>query len=455
MRHIGWAWLVASSILLAWRAGAETRPQYGGTLHVAVREAPASLDPGDVKQTDSLARRNLLALIFETLVIVDERGRVHPGLAVDWHPESDDQRWIFRLRRGVTFHDGSPLTAAMAASSLRTANPSWKVFVEGELVVVECEPADPHLPAKLASTGNSIVKKDGGEKLSGTGPFHIEQWQAGKKLILAAEENHWRGRPFVDAIEIELGRNFHEQSVELELGKADLIEVPPEQGHGAGIDDKRMSSSQPMELLALVFNRAAGTPDEKMLRSALAHSVDRVSMRSVLLQSGQMTESILPNWMSGYGFTFLRDPDLKLARSEREQVRTAPGWTVGYDANDSLARVLVERIALNASDAGLVLRPTTAANADVRLVRIPLASSDPWIALESAADSLGITMQNGKTDSEEDLYEAERSLLRSERVIPLFHLPANYASSPALKGFRVAADGAWHLDEVWIGKDRP
>ncbi len=314
MRRIGWAWLVASSILLALHAEAETRPQYGGTLHVAVREAPASIDPSDVTQADSFARRNLLALIFETLVVVDDRGRVHPGLAVDWHPESDDQRWIFRLRRGVTFHDGSGLTAAIAASSLRTANPSWKVFAEGELVVVECERADPLVPAKLALSRNSIVKKEGGEKLSGTGPFHIEQWQPGKKLILAAEENHWRGRPFVDAIEIELGRNFHEQSVELELGKADLIELPPEQGHGAGIDDKRMSSSQPMELLALVFNRAAGTPDEKMLRSALAHSVDRSSMRSVLLQSGQVAESVLPNWMSGYGFTFLRDPDLKLAR---------------------------------------------------------------------------------------------------------------------------------------------
>jgi peptide/nickel transport system substrate-binding protein len=455
MRRIGWAWLVTSSIFLALQAGAETRPQYGGTLHVAVREAPMSIDPGDVTQADSFARRNMLALIFETLVIVDDRGRFHPGLAADWHAESDNQRWVFRLRRGVTFHDGSGLTAAIAASSLRTANPSWKVFAEGELVVVECDHGDPQLPAKLATIRNSIAKKDVGEKLNGTGPFHIDQWQAGKKLILAAEENHWRGRPFVDSIEIELGRNFHDQSVEMELGKADLVEVPPEQGRGTAMDEKRLSSSQPMELLALVFNRAAGTADEKMLRFALAHSVDRSSMRSVLLQSGQMAESILPNWMSGYGFTFLRDPDLKLARQEREQVRTAPVWAVGYDANDSLVRVLVERIALNASDAGLALRPTTAANADVRLVRIPLASSDPWIALENAADSLGITLQNGKTDSEEDLYEAENSLLRSERVIPLFHLPANYAFSPALKRFRVAADGAWHLDEVWIGKDRP
>ncbi len=128
---------------------------------------------------------------------------------------------------------------------------------------------------------------------------------------------------------------------------------------------------------------------------------------------------------------------------------------MGYDSNDSLARVLVERIALNAGDAGLVLRPTTAANADLRMVRSPLASSDPWIALEIAADSLGMTVQDGKTDSVEDLYETESSLLRSVRVIPLFHLPASYAFSPALRGFRVAADGAWHLDEVWIGKDRP
>jgi len=460
MKRFGWQRIVAGSLLLAAAAMAETRPQYGGTLHVAMREMPESLDPAsgarDGVQTDSLARRNLLALIFETLVTMDDRGRTHPGLATDWQTAAGNQRWQFRLRRGVRFHDGSALTAEVAASSLRTANPSWKIFAERDSVIVECDRADAELPAELALPRNSIVKRNSGAKLSGTGPFHVEDWQAGKKLTVAAEENHWGGRPFVDRIEVEMGRNFHEQLVELELGKADLVEVAPEQLHRVTMEGRRVSSSQPMELVALVFGSDAQTGGEKSLRRALAHSLDRGSMRSVLLQgAGQAAASILPNWVSGYGFTFSSEADLKQARSEREQVHAAPDWTVGYDANDSVARVLAERVALNAKDAGLVLQPTTATTADVRLVRIPLASADPCIALANVAEALAMTMTKVSGGAVEELYGAEQGLLAGQRVIPLFHLPVDFASSSALKDFRPGADGSWRLAEVWIEKEKP
>jgi len=47
------------------------------------------------------------------------------------------------------------------------------------------------------------------------------------------------------------------------------------------------------------------------------------------------------------------------------------------------------------------------------------------------------------------------ALLAGQQVIPLFHLPAEYAASPALNDWRPAADGSWRLDEVWVEKDRP
>ena len=69
MKLSDWRWLVVSSVLFAaMAAGAETRPQYGGTLHVAMRAAPASLDPTDRSQADSFARRGLTRLMFDTLV---------------------------------------------------------------------------------------------------------------------------------------------------------------------------------------------------------------------------------------------------------------------------------------------------------------------------------------------------------------------------------------------------
>lgn len=460
MKRFAWRWVVVSSILLMAASRAETRPQYGGTLRVAMREAPTSLDPlsggADTTRSDSFAQRNLLALIFETLVNIDDRGRLHPGLATDWQAAPGNQRWQFRLRRGVKFHDGAPLTTEIVASSLRTANPSWKVFTEGDSVIVERDKADPDLPAELALTCNSILKRNGRGKLYGTGPFHIEDWLPGKKLTLVAEEEHWRGRAFVDKLEVEMGVNLHEQLVELETGKADLVEVAPEQGHRVTMEGRLVSGSQPMELVALVFTSDAQTPDEKLLRHALADSLERNSMRSALLQgAGQPAASILPSWMSGYGFTFSSDADLNRARHERAQVRTAPNWTVGYDANDSVARLLVERVALNAKDAGLALQPTSQATADLRLVRIPLETADPWVALSKAASILGLAMPKQNGDTVEDLYGAERALMAGQRVIPLFHLPAEWASSPTLRDWRPSVDASWRLDDSWMKKEQP
>jgi ABC-type transport system substrate-binding protein len=458
MKRFAWQWVVVSSILVMPVARAEKRPQYGGTLRVTMHEAPTFLDPlaaGADARSDSFAQQNLLTLIFETLVNVDDRGRLHPGLATDWQAAPGNQRWKFRLRRGVRFHDGTQLTAEIVASSLRAANPSWKVFTEGDSVIVERDNADPALPAELALMRNCILKRNSGGKPNGTGPFHIEDWLPGKKLTLAAEEEHWRGRAFVDRLEVEMGINFHEQLVRLETAKADLVEVAPEQGHRVTMEGRRVSSSQPMELVALVFTGDAQTPDEKILRLALADSLERNSMRSALLQgTGQPAASILPNWMSGYGFSFSSDADLDRARHERAQVHTAPNWTVGYDANDSVARLLVERIALNAEDAGLGLQPTSLAKADLRLVRIPLETADPWIALSRAASILGMTMPKRSGDTVEGLYSAERDLLADQRMIPLFHLPAEWASSPTLRDWRPGSDASWHLDDSWMKKEQ-
>jgi hypothetical protein len=186
----------------------------------------------------------------------------------------------------------------------------------------------------------------------------------------------------------------------------------------------------------------------------LALSVERGSIRSVLLQgAGQPTAAILPNWMNGYGFVFSTDADLQKARQAREQVRSIPTWTLGYDGTDPLARFFAERIALNAKDAGLLLQPTAAASADVRLVRIPLDSADPWIALSDVANLAGLPLGK-KQGGVEDLYASEVALLATQRVIPLFHLPVSYASTSSLKNWSLRSDGSWTLADAWLGNAR-
>ncbi len=456
MRRSAFPLLVASSLLLSALANAATRAQYGGALRISLHAAVMSLDPADSTQPDSLARRNLARLMFDTLVTLDDRGRIQPALASYWQAEPGNQRWQFQLRRGVRFHDDTPLTADPVAASLRAANPTWTVYAAGDSVVIQRDVPAPNLPAELALPRNGIAKRESGGKVIGTGPFHLADWQPGKKLTRIPEENYWNGRPFLDSIEIELGRSFREQMIFLDLGKADLIEMVPEQAPRAAMEGRHIVATAPLELVVLVFARDPQSTEEKKLRQALAASIDRASIKNVLLQGeGEPVGSLLPNWMTGYGFVFSADVNLQAARQARSEVRQAPSWTLGYEAADPLARLLAERIALNARDAGLTLQPTAASAADVRVVRIPLASADSRIALSSVAAALGLPARRVESNSAEDLYQAESALLATQRVIPLFFLPATYAVSAAVKNWTQERDGSWRLDEVWLGREKP
>jgi peptide/nickel transport system substrate-binding protein len=457
MKRFAWRWFAVSSMLMAvLLAQAETRPQYGGILHVAMRAAPASLDPADNTQPDSFARRSVTLLMFETMTTADDSGRLHAALATSWQAIGGNQRWRLRLRRDVKFHDGSVLTPDVAAASLRDANPTWNITADADSVKIDCGSADLELPAELALPRNAIVRRNPDQKPIGTGPFQIIDWQPTKKLTLGANESYWQGRPFLDGIEIEMGRSFRDQMTALEIGREDLVEVAPEQAHRVSLESRQVASSAPMELIALIFTRDVQTPDEKLLREALALSVDRSSIRSVLLQgAGSPAGGVLPNSISGYGFVFPTGSDLARARRDREQVHAIPTWTLAYDNSDAVARLLAERVALNAKDAGLSLQPTSAATADVRLVRIALASADPWVALAQIAASAGLPAQKRDGGSVEDLYLGEQSLLATQRIIPLFHLPATYAVTAALKSWTVRSSGAWDLADSWLGSGKP
>ncbi|OLC90525.1 MAG: hypothetical protein AUH86_22725 [Acidobacteria bacterium 13_1_40CM_4_58_4] len=445
---------MATSLLLAGIALGATRPRYGGALRVAVRATPISLDPADSGQPDSFVRRNLSRLIFDTLVRLDDRGRPQAALANSWQPEPGDQRWQFYIRHGVTFQDGAPVTSDAIAASLRVANPNWKVSPTGEAVVIECDSPAPDLPAELALPRNGIAKRDG--KLTGSGPFAITRWDPGKKLALTARDDYWGGRALVDSVEIEMGKNFREQMISLDLGKADLIEVAPEQAQRAAMEGRRVESSAPTELMALVFSRDRQSPEDGRLREALALSVDRGSMNTVLLQGGgEPAGGLLPNWMTGYAFLFPTDADLPRAHQARSEVRQAPAWTLGYDASDPVARNIAERIALNARDAGLALTLTTATAADVRLVRIPLPSLDAHIALTTVAGALGLPHPKVSGNSVHDLYVAETALVQSQRVIPLLRLRAASAMSRTVRNWTGDRDGSWRLQDVWLGTEKP
>ena len=451
MRRIGYLRLAVSSLVLAVTASAATRPHYGGTLRVEMRAAPASLDP---VQAEASGTGNLSRLVFDTLVRLDDRGIVQPGLATSWTAESGNLRWHFVLRPGVTFQDGSTLTAEIAAASLRAANPQWKVFASEDSVIVEFDLAM-ESPAILALPRNGIAKRVGGT-LVGTGPFAVGQWQPGKELTLSANNDYWDGRPFLDSIEVDFGKSFRDQMIALDLGNAEVIEIPPEQARHALAENRRVESSAPVELMALEFSRAPGTEDEGQLRQALGLSIDRNLLNNVMLQGGgEPTASLLPEWMTGYAFLFPASVDLPRARQITGSLRQPAPWTLAYDGSDPVSRVVAERIALNARDAGLAINLTTSSAADIRLLRIPLASLDAPVALSGLAAALGLPQPKINGAGPEDLYTAESALLQSQRIIPLLHLRVSYGLSKSVHNWSSGPGGEWELPQVWLGGGQP
>lgn len=460
MKLFGLCLLAAVSLSAAVTATASTRPHYGGTLRISVREAPASLDPADPNPAGLLALPGISRLIFENLVTLDARGQTQPALATSWQVEPGNQRWQFNLRRGVRFDDGTAASSDVAAASLRAANPNWKVFATGEAVVVECDTPTFNLPAMLALPRYAIAKRGGG-KLAGTGPFAVNRWDPGKKLTLIARDDYWGGRAFLDSIEIEMGRSFREQMIALDLGKADVVEVAPEQVRRATLEGRRIQSSASAEWMGLVFGHDSPSGDDAKLRESLALGINRESMNNVLLQgAGEPAGSLLANWLTGYAFLFPTTADLQRARQVRGEIHTAPAWTVGYDASDALARVIAERIALNASDAGLTLQALplsmaqlqggSSALADLRLVRFPLPSLDPQVALGELAVRLGLPSPRFDGDPAYSLYAAESALLQSRRVIPLLYVRTTAALNVNVMGWHEDPDGGWHLTDVWL-----
>ncbi len=455
MRLTTFPLLVASSLLLAAGSSRAAHPHYGGTLHIEMRAAPTSLDPADSNQTEWLGSRNLFRLIFDTLISLDEQGKPEPALATSWQAEPGNQRWQFFLRGGVTFQDGAPVTADTVAASLRRTNPTWKVFSQGDAVVIERDSPAPNLPVELTLPRNSIVKRDGG-KISGTGPFAVSQWDPGRKLVLFARDEYWGGRAFLDAIEIAMGKSFREQMISLDLGKAQVIEVAPEQAHRATAEGRHVESSAPVELILLAFNRDTQSPGDGRQRQALALSIDRVLLNTVVLQgSGEAAGGLLPNWMTGYGFLFPASIDLALARQVRSDIPHTTSWALGYDPSDPTARVIAERVVLNARDAGLGMQITSTSGADLRVVRIPLISPDAQISLNELAAELGLPQPNFSSSSIDDLYGAEARLLQSQRVIPLLHVRVAYGVSGAVKSWRTMRDGSWRLPDVWLAAEKP
>ncbi len=449
MRHSVSRLLATASLLaFALTAAAATRPHYGGSLRLQMRAAPSSLDP---RAADADPR--LTSVLFDTLVALDESGKPVPQLARAWQARNN-RHWQFTLREDVKLQDGSVLTPAQVAASLKTANPAWQVGVGEGGVTLDFDGPQPHLLAQLACSANAIVVHRSDGALLGTGPYRVAEWQPGRHALLTASDDYWGGRPFLDALQIEMGRNYRDQLMDFDLGKADIIELSADQVRRTMQDGRRVALSSPVELLALRFPEGRAATQDPHLRLAISNTINRASVNNILLQrQGEPAGGLLPQWLSGYSFLFPVTADLAHAK-ELRPVNSAV-VVLAYDAADPLERMLAERIAVNARDAGIIIQ--TVANpgsviADAYVARIRLASMDPAAALARMApprDPIAVAHILASV-SPEALYAAERDLLDDLSIVPLAYLPEVYAVGTHVKNWDEPRFGGWPLPAVWL-----
>src|SRR5260370_4401358 len=423
MRLPCWAWLALSSLALSPLAAA-TRPRYGGTLTV---DLSATSDPSELPA-------ELSPLIVETLVRLNARGDSEPHLAVGWQRDADRKRWRFSLRPKVVFHDGEPLTAASAAPELLAALKKKcgdvTVTAGGQTIVIQAEHTIPDLLTELSTPRMAILRKSDKNLPIGPGPFRVTAWESGRRLTLGAMQDYWGGRAYLDSVIINLGSA---------RTSTDVFDLPIGATRRVLPERTRIWSSPARDLIALVAVKA-----DPAVMQALALSIDRAPIVNVLTQrKGEAAFGLLPQWLSGYAFLFAISPDVARAKTLIAQLKPTP-LTLSYPANDSFARSVADRVAVNARDAGINIQPTSNANGNLRLVRWQLESVDAAAELTRLAE---------RAVKPEALYEAERSVLDERRIIPLVYVPAVYGIGQRVHNWDAAQKNGWftlHLDNVWV-----
>lgn len=435
-------------ILVTFAGYARTRPHYGGTLRAEIEGDPW-------QQPNGLARR----LVYDGLTRMEAGVVPQPSLAADWKADNDHHRWQFRLRPGVHFSDGTPVTSVNVVSSLDASCPRncpWTaVRAMGASVVFTSDSPMPVLPALLAGDAYLIAlpnpDSSSDQRLLGTGPFQAAGF-ANNVLKLTANENCWQGRPFADAIEIRVHRAVRDQWLDLSVGRADIVEVPAEQLRQAQQNHLRLLTSPPVTLLALEISDT-GALANPVLRASISLAIDRSALSNVIYQKqGEVTASLLPGNVTGYSFLFPTDRDLNKAHERRGGI--TPGQLTLSSESGPTMQLAAQRIALNLREAGFNVQVATGAQrGDLHLRQFAPESRDPQSALESLLRAQGQAVPVSDS-SAAAIYKVEHEFLDRKTLIPLLYLPRAYAVSSRVRDLHLDPAGTPGLADASL-EDTP
>ena len=297
-------------------AGPGAQGQLGGddgilTFAVADFEND-SLDP---TMETTTAIRSTKYLMWDALLEIGPNGEIAPGIAESWEMSDDGLSWTFKIRDGVTFHNGEPLTAddvkfsldrnrndtaVGGSASLANEQIDSVEVIDDYTVEVHTKGPQPSLPYVLSpheSVAGIIEPKDyllneGGESFEeqrqllerapiGSGPFRFVERTPGDSMVFERVDNHWRQTPSVERVEVLRVTEEATQISMLQAGEVDVISISPDQAEpleAAGLELRTVPQSNEIGLIfpAIWRDAAQGKPTANAkVRQALSLAIDR------------------------------------------------------------------------------------------------------------------------------------------------------------------------------------
>lgn len=301
----------------------------GPTLIAAIAGEPDQLDP---HKTSAYFSFQVLENVFDTLVEPDENLEMRPALAESWETSEDQLGWTFRLRQGVTWHDGTPFTADDVVYSLNRiideelANAFRLSAVESveaadaTTVVIRTSRPTANLLANLGGyKGMAIVQRanvENGEITTrpvGTGPFRLENYTSGESIGLTANPDFWDGAPALGEVSfrfISEGNTAQTALTNGEVNWTDSFEPQQLQRLEASADIT-VGNVPSSDYWYITMNQAKAPWDRVEARQAVAYAIDRAAIvQAVSFGTADANQLAIPEgstWYVDYG-PFTTDP---------------------------------------------------------------------------------------------------------------------------------------------------
>ena len=317
----------------------------GGTLRVGLDVDADSLDPRLTKNTSGFRIRELA---FNGLVAINPDFTPVPDLAEKWDNPSDTT-WVFHLRQGVKFHDGTDLTASDVKYTYESvidptfSSPSRAFYLTVDKVdatdknTVTFTLKSPFAPflsyMDLAIVPQAAAQKsDFGTKPIGTGPFKVDTWNTGDSITLSANDGFYGGRPNLDRVQVKVVPDNSARVVGLESGDLDFVQSPVSPQDVARVQSAgklKVDRTPAAGYTYVNLNTADPILSDKRVRQALSHLVNKQQIIDTIYKGiGKPANGPIVPGMWAYSADV---PSFDYNPETAKQLLDSAGWTAGAD----------------------------------------------------------------------------------------------------------------------------